>query len=130
MAIDGSFKAGRDGDKPGMLFPGTPVVGSVYRQEWSASNAEDAATVLSTTYQYPSSTELDESVPPELAEHFCSDTPCVVTGEFSPMDPGVLEHKFYAAGIGMFLEVTVGEGDISRLVECNFHDLCDGLDDL
>jgi len=130
VEIDGSFKAGRDGDKPGMLFPGAPVVGSVYRQEWSASNAEDAAEVLSTTYQYPSDSPLDEGVPPALAEHLCGDTPCVVTAEFSPLDPGVLERKFFAAGVGKFLEVKVGGGEVTQLVECNFHELCEGLDEL
>jgi hypothetical protein len=127
VEIEGSFKAGRDGDKPGMLFPGSPVVGHVFRQEWSPSNAEDAAVVLSTSYQYPSGSGLDESVPPDLAELFCSDDPCVVVGEFSPIDPGVFEHKFYGKGIGKFLEVGVGTGEVTALVACNYDDRCDDL---
>jgi hypothetical protein len=127
VETEGSFKAGRDGDKSGTLFPGNPVVGHVFRQEWSPSNAEDAAIVLSTTYQYPSNTELDESVPGDLAELFCSDDPCVVTGEFSPIEPDVFEHKFYGKGIGKFLEVEVGTGEVAQLVECNYDDRCDDL---
>ncbi|MGH9462409.1 MAG: hypothetical protein ACRD1X_14415, partial [Vicinamibacteria bacterium] len=48
VAIEGSFKAGRDGDLPGTIFPAIPTVDTTYRQEMSLGNAEDAATVLST----------------------------------------------------------------------------------
>ncbi len=49
VSIDGSFKVGRDGDKPGISFKGAPRAGQVYRQEFSLGNAEDMAEVLSTT---------------------------------------------------------------------------------
>lgn len=123
----GSFKAGRSGDESGTLFPISPSEGDVFRQEWSASNAEDAAIVQSTTYRYPSGTELDEGVPRQLAELFCNEIPCVVLGEFSPMEPGVLERKYFGAGIGKFLEVKVGEDEVTRLVECNFDARCGDL---
>ena len=35
VAIDGSFKAGRDGDEAGILLPAVPVAGDIYRQEVS-----------------------------------------------------------------------------------------------
>ncbi len=63
MDIEGSFKAARDGDKSGARFPGSPEVGDLYRQEWSPSNAEDVAVVLSTTYGYGNDSKLDEFVP-------------------------------------------------------------------
>jgi len=127
VEIEGSFKAGRDGDKSGTLFPGTPVVGDAFRQEWSASNAEDAAIVLSTTYLYPSDTELDELLPADLAELFCGVTPCVVIGEFSPIEPGVFERKYYAQDFGKILEVDVEEGAVTQLVGCNFDPRCGAL---
>ncbi len=125
-SIDGTFKAGVDGSKPGTLFPGTPEVGAVYRQEWSPGNAEDAARVLSTDYGFGNDSELDEHVPQELVELLCNDD-CVVTAEFSPLSPGGLEHKYFARGIGKFLEVNVESGKVSQLVGCNFDPRCDDL---
>ena len=32
------------------------------------------------------------------------------TKEYTPLEPGVVEHKFYAQGVGPILEVTVSGG--------------------
>ncbi len=125
--IEGSWKAGRDGAKSGTLFPGVPVVGDVYRLEWAPSNAEDAARVLSTSYGYGSDPELDEFVPPALAALLCGAGDCVVTGDFTPISPGDLERKYYARGIGFFLEVKPDSGEILQLVACNFDAKCSAL---
>ena len=127
VSREGSFKAGRDGDKPGTLFPASPEVGQVFRQEWSAGNAEDAAMVISTTYGYGTDPELDAFVPRELAELLCPAHDCVVLAEFSPIEPGVIERKYFAPGIGGFLEVNPDEGEISQLVDCNFDVQCAAL---
>jgi len=126
VSIDGSFKVGRDGDRSGTLFPATPVVDMTYRQEWSPGNAEDAATVISTTYHYGDEPALDASVPQALADHLC-DHDCVVTFDFSPLEPDARERKFYAPGIGLFLEVDLDGGDINQLVDCNVDPKCDTL---
>lgn len=127
VSIDGSFKAGRDGDKPGIIFPARPVVGMVYRQEWSASNAEDAAIVLTTTYKYGRDAVLDALMPPALSQRFCSAGDCVVTADFSPIEPGVVEHKYYARGIGRILETKPSAGTAVQLTGCNFDSRCAGL---
>ncbi len=127
ISREGSFKVGRDGDKSGTLFPAAPVVGQAFRQEWSAGNAEDAALVLSTTYGYGTDPELDAFVPQELAELLCPDHDCVVLAEFTPIDPGAFERKYFAPGIGGFLEVKPDDGEISQLVECNFDVRCSDL---
>jgi hypothetical protein len=126
VETEGSFKAGRDGDKAGILFFGSPVVGVTHRQEWSASNAEDAATVLSTDYGFGSDPELDQFVPQDLANLLC-DGDCVVIREFSPIDPGEFEHKYFAPGVGKFLEVKPEEGEVTQLVECNVDPKCAAL---
>ncbi|MEN8158518.1 MAG: hypothetical protein ABFS41_00440 [Myxococcota bacterium] len=126
VSIDGSFKAGRDGDKAGTLIRATPQVGDTYRQEWSAGNAEDAAQVLSTTYGYGNAPTLDEFVPQALAELLCDDD-CWVTGEFTPIEPDAFERKYYAPGIGRFLEVDAESGDTVQLVDCNFDARCAAL---
>lgn len=124
VSIEGSFKAGRDGDKPGILIRAAPKLGETYRQEFSLGNAEDVAQVLSTTYVFGGETDnpesLDYLVPEDLANTFCNDAvPCLVTREFTPIDPGVEERKYYAPEIGKFLEVNLESGEIIELVECN-----------
>jgi hypothetical protein len=127
VSMDGTFKAGRDGDKPGLLMQSTPRVGASYRQEWSAGNAEDAATVLSTTYSFGHDALLDQLVPPVLAQLLCSAGDCVVTAEFSPLSPSGLEHKYFAKGIGFFLATKPGSGGVEQLVGCNMDARCSSL---
>jgi hypothetical protein len=126
VSIDGSFKAGRDGDKPGIIFRAAPGPGEVYREEFSLGNAEDIAEVLSTTYRFGADPALDENVPRPLAERLCSGD-CVVTRNFSLLEPDVIERKYYARGIGVFLEVKPGSGEVVQLTGCNFDDRCVGL---
>jgi hypothetical protein len=68
VSIDGSFKAGRNGDKPGIIFLASPDVGDVYVEEASLGNAEDVTVVLSTTYSleaaHPSSTNSSRRTSP------------------------------------------------------------------
>lgn len=49
IAIEGSFKAGLNGDFAGIQMLALPRVGDAYRQEVSMGNAEDAAEVVSIT---------------------------------------------------------------------------------
>ena len=128
-STDGAFKHGRDGSKAGLLFMGTPRVGDSYRQEWSPSNAEDTATVLSTSYGYGQNAALDAAVPQALAQLLCSANDCVVTAEFSALSPGGLEHKYYARGIGFFLATNPNRpgSSVEQLVGCNFDARCASL---
>jgi hypothetical protein len=45
--IEGTFMAGVNGDKPGIIMKAHPAVGDFYRQEFSLNNAEDFAQTLS-----------------------------------------------------------------------------------
>ena len=121
--IEGSWKHGRDGAKAGLLIPKDGEVGDTYRQEWLAGDAEDIATILSRTYAYGEDEELDELVPEDLAELLC-DGDCMVTREYSPLEPGVFELKYYSPGIGIFLEVDPEEEEIVQLVDCNVDARC------
>ena len=43
---------------------------------------------------------------------------CLVTKEWTPLEPDVVENKYYAPGIGVVLEVAVeGESERVELVE-------------
>lgn len=118
VSIDGSFKAGCNGDKPGIIFQASPKKGQVYLEEFSLGNAEDVTQVLSTNYSYGKEPDLDQLVPQKLAEHLCHDD-CVVTKNFSLLEPGLFARKYYASGVGVFLEVE-STGEVIRLVDCNF----------
>ena len=127
VSIAGSFKAGRDGDKPGIIFLASPKPGDVYVEEFSLGNAEDATEVLSTTYAFGSNSELDQFVPQQLAQRLCSSSDCVVTKNFSLLEPGVFARKYYAHGIGFFLEVQPDSGEVLQLTHCNFDARCVAL---
>lgn len=124
--ISGSFKQGRNGDKGGIYFKGEPTAGEVYRQEFSAGNAEDVVQVLSTTYSYGSDPKLDQFVPPGLIKALCANKDCVVTGEYTPITPTPdgFARKYYTKGIGVFLEVVPSTGKTVQLVECNMDPKC------
>jgi hypothetical protein len=137
--IDGSWKTGRDGAKPGILIQADPQPGYAYRQEVLLNEAEDVAQVLSNTYFFGNgngepensdsldedSDSLDYRVPKELAELLCSkEEPCTVTRDLTALEPGVEERKYYAPGIGVFLEVDLETGDIVELVGCNVDSKC------
>ena len=127
VSIDGSFKVGRDDDKPRILFPASPTRGLVFRQEFSLNNAEDVVEILSSSYKFGRDPVLDQFVPKQLAERFCSSGNCVMTKDYTPLEPGVFERKYYARGIGRFLEVNPGQRKISQLVNCNFDPRCSAV---
>ena len=77
--IDGSWKAGRDGAKPGILIQADPQPPNAYRQEVLLGEAEDVAQVLSNTYVFGSGNpddpnSLDYLVPEDLADALCSES--------------------------------------------------------
>ena len=99
-STEGSWQAGKDGAEPGIIMPANPEVGHTYRQEYYKGEAEDMAKVLSR----------DESttVPYGSFDHV------LMTNEWTPLEPNIAEHKYYAAGVGNVLEVAT-KGPMERL---------------
>ena len=126
VTVDGSFKQGRDGDQGGIILPGEPRPGLAYREESSYENAEDIAQIVTATYAFGQNRDLDRLVPKALAELLCSGD-CVVTRNSSLLEPGSFELKYYAPGIGVFLEVHPGSKNVLQLVGCNFDARCASL---
>jgi len=85
VSHDGAWLAYRDGD-PGLIMPGTPVVGMRYYQELAPGVALDRAEVTSTSETV--------STPAGIFRD------CLVTTESSDLEPGTGE-KVYAPGIGL-----------------------------
>ena len=129
VSIDGSFKAGRDGARPGIIFQGNPTVGMLYREEFSLANAEDVSRVVSTTYRRGTVPALDRGVPAALMNLLCRGD-CVVLDAFTAQSPGVVERKFFAPGIGFIFQINLRTAVTVQLVRCNFDSRCANLPQL
>jgi hypothetical protein len=104
VSTAGSWEAGVNGAEPGILVPTEPEVGMTYRQEYYAGEAEDAAEVLS----------LDEKVEVRRGRF----GGVLMTKDYTPLEPDLLEHKFYARGVGLVLALAISGGsDREELVE-------------
>ena len=104
VSTKGSWEGGVDGAKPGIIMQADPEVGETYRQEYYKGKAEDKAKVLglneSATVPYGSFDDL------------------LLTRDWNPLEPGVVEQKYYAPGIGNVLEVGVkGNSDRVELID-------------
>jgi hypothetical protein len=88
---EGSWEAGVDGAQPGIIMKARPAVGDSYRQEYYAERAEDMGEVLA----------LVDSV----TVPYGSFSGVLVTRDWTPLEPGVEERKYYAPGLGLVLEV-------------------------
>ena len=96
ISTEGSWQAGVNGALPGIVMEANPHVGDTYQQEFAAPVAEDMATVLALNKTV--------NVP------FGSFSNCLETEEFSPLEPGAIEHKFYARGVGFIQSVALKGG--------------------
>jgi hypothetical protein len=92
----GSFEAGVDGAQPGIIMPADPHQGQTFRQEYYEGEAEDEGEIVLLGQQ--------AEVP---AGHF---TDVVMTKDTNPLEPKVLEFKFYAPDVGPVLAVSVSGG--------------------
>jgi hypothetical protein len=100
----GSFEAGVDGALPGIIMPGGPSDGMLYRQEYYAGEAEDNGEILST----------DELVEVPAGEF----TNAVLTKDTITNQPDVVEYKLYALDVGPVMVFGVsGGGGHAELVE-------------
>jgi hypothetical protein len=96
VSTAGSWEAGVDGALPGIVMAARPRPGLTYRQENRPGAAEDRARVLSADEQ--------AEVP---AGHFDR---VVLTKDWNPLEPKVLEYKLYAPGVGLVLALGVSGG--------------------
>lgn len=88
---DGSWEAGLEGAKPGIIMLNDPKVGDTYRQEYLAGKAEDMGTVVAVRKKV--------TVP-----HGTFDD-CVQIQDWSRIKESETEHKCYCSGVGyMVLE--------------------------
>ncbi len=92
LNTEGSWQAGVDGAKPGIIMTAHPTIGQAYEQEYYPGQAQDHAEPLSLSASV--------SVP------FRSFGSAQLTKEWSPLEPNVIDHKYYVRGIGVVKEIT------------------------
>ncbi len=102
VSTEGSWETGVDGGKPGMIVPANPTVGMKYRQEYYACHAEDMGEIL----------ELDASVTVTAGDY----TGCLKTRDTTPLEPDVVEEKYYCPGVGNVLSVDLETMEREELV--------------
>jgi hypothetical protein len=104
VGTSGSWEAGVDGALPGIVMQAQPEAGQAYRQEYYVGEAEDLAEVQRV--------DATESVP------FGDFDQLVVIKEWNPLEPDVVEEKYFASTVGLVLEVKTEGGDgRSELIE-------------
>ena len=94
---EGSWQAGVNGAEAGIFMPAHPKVGQTFRQEYYKGQAEDHFQVLS----------LNASI----HVPYISTRHALKTREWSPLEPGVIDAKYYVRGIGTVHEATVKGGN-------------------
>ena len=97
---EGSWRAGVGTAKPGIYMPAHPTPGQSGRQEYLKGQAQDHFQVL--------------SLRAAVAVPYTSSTRGLLTKEWTPLEPGVLDHKLYLRGVGTALEQSV-KGGTERL---------------
>jgi hypothetical protein len=105
-STEGSWLAGENDADAGFIMLASPQPGDRYYQEFARDVAEDQAKVVSV--------DASACVP---YQNFCSDE-LLLTKETSRFDPGVVENKYYASGIGFIrAEIVKGGDEFSELTD-------------
>ena len=104
--LDGSFEAGRDLAKSGIIIKAQPIVGDTHRQEYLLGEAEDLVRYVAGVDKPTSVGKGEGGENP----NFPCEGNCVKTEEFNPTEPGAGEFKYYLPGTGFVLAVGLEDG--------------------
>lgn len=103
VSTKGSWQAGIDGAKPGIVMKANPQVGDSYRQEYYEGEAEDMAEVV--------------SLGVKIKVKYGSFSDCLQTREWNPLEPGDEEYKYYCPEVGnLVYEVGIEDGEGTQLI--------------
>jgi len=100
---EGSFEAGVDGAKPGIIMLANPVLQMPYRQEYYFNNAEDWGKVIA------------EGV--SVSTTYGTFDSCLKTADWDALEPDEpIEFKYYAPNVGMVREEVEGTTEYVDLI--------------
>ena len=103
VSTEGSWEFGVDGALPGIVMEADPRIGDRYRQEYLQGKAEDMGDVVS----------LNESV----TTPYGSFKNCLKTRDWTPLEPGADEYKYYCPEVrGVVLEMVIEDGEKTELI--------------
>jgi hypothetical protein len=104
VSTEGSWEHGTDGALAGIVMPADPAAGDAYRQEYYVGEAEDMGEIIEVGARKTIGLGVYEDV--------------VVTEDWTPLEPDVVENKWYAPGVGNIYEIhTEGPPGSVELVE-------------
>jgi hypothetical protein len=99
----GSWQAGVQDAEPGIIMLGNPQIPDAYRQELLRGEAEDTAWIIKRGGS--------------VSAPFGTFHRALRTLEFARIEPGVVDQKIYAPGIGIVSEIALtGPKEVSKLV--------------
>jgi len=84
---EGSWRAGVDGARAGIFMPAHPKVGRTFQQEYFKGHAEDRFRILGKR------------------------AGIIKTREWTPLEPGVIDNKYYVRGVGAIREAAAKGAD-------------------
>lgn len=107
VSTAGSWETGVDGAQAGIIMYADPIskAGEAYFQEFYEGEAEDQARVL--------------RIEPSVTVAAGTFTDVLVIEEWNPFEPGIVEEKYYAPGVGVILEEKV-QGETERVELVSF----------
>jgi hypothetical protein len=114
VSTEGTWRAGNGNQHAGIIMEANPQVGDFYKQEQAPGVGEDQAVVIS----------LNAS----LDVPYGSFTGLLQTDDTTPLEPGFVERKTYAEGVGLLQEVP-NDGPRIDLLKIRF-DGTAGADDI
>ena len=97
ISTEGSWEAGVNGAEAGIIMLADPKKGTRYQQELAPDVAEDMAQVVG----------FEDGV---CVAYGCFDN-VLVTKEWTPLDKGVVENKYYAEDVGFIFGIMTKGGD-------------------
>lgn len=104
VSTEGSWEAGVDGAKPGIIMKGNPKVGDTYRQEYYKGEAEDMGEVVAFGVK--------------VKVKYGSFSNCLQTKDRNPLEPGDDEYKYYCPEVGgVVYEVGIESGEGVQLID-------------
>ena len=89
-STEGSWQASVDGARPGIFMPARPRIGASFRQEFLRGHAEDHFRIIGLVGMATKN--------------------ALLTREWTPLEPEVVDHKLYVRGVGEVLEETARGG--------------------
>ena len=99
----GSWQAGVDGARPGIVMTAHPQVGDTHRQEFLKGEAEDQYWLVDLAQR--------------VRTPFVTTSHAVLTLEWTRLEPDVIDRKYYVRGIGLVAELSAqGPRETARLV--------------